>query len=151
MRSALIEAGCDGTLHLVIDLFAITSMDSASPYMLLEARLKHRLSGGGHHTVITHPSSHAIPELPSVAIRAAFDVQATLTDAFHARTYAGTRSSHRSPEATTRQTSLADSASAALNSRSVQQALARWQRSDAPNAAVAAPTNRLRYSSSLCG
>jgi anti-anti-sigma regulatory factor len=124
VRSAFIEAGCDGSLHPVIDLFAITSMDSAGPYMLLEARVKHRVSGGGHLAVITYPSSRAIPDLPSVAMRAAFDVHSTLTDAFHACAYADTRSSHRSPETTSRQTSLADSASTALNSRSVQQALA---------------------------
>jgi len=107
VRSPLIDAGCDGNLRLMIDLSAVTSMDSAGPYTLLEARFKHRLSGGSYLTVIIYPSSRAVPELPSVAIRAAFDVHSTLTDAFHACAHADTRFSHRTPETTTGQTSLA--------------------------------------------
>jgi hypothetical protein len=95
-------------------------MDSAGPYTLLEARLKHRLSGGGHLAVITDStSSRAIPELHSVAIRAAFDVHPTLTDALHAKT----RSRHGTPQKLGNQTSPADPASRTLDSRGIQQAL----------------------------
>ena len=138
VRDALIEAGRDGIVHLVIDLSAVTSMDSAGPDTLLEARFKHRLSGGGHLAVITHPSSRAIPELHGVAIRAAFDVHPTLTDAFYACAHANTRSRHRTPQKTGNHISPADPASTVLDSRGIQQALPLLQRSDAPNAASAA-------------
>jgi anti-anti-sigma factor len=64
VKDALTHARHDDNAHLVIDLFGVTSMDSAGPYTLLEARVKHHLSGGGHLAVITHPSSRAIPKLP---------------------------------------------------------------------------------------
>src|SRR5438309_2335080 len=48
LRRALSEARWDDSVHLVIDLSAVTSMDSAGPYTLLEARFKHHLGGGGH-------------------------------------------------------------------------------------------------------
>jgi anti-anti-sigma factor len=74
LRKALTEARQDDNAHLVIDLSAVTSMDSAGPYTLLEARVKHHLHGGGHLAVITNPTATTIPELHGVAIRAAFDV-----------------------------------------------------------------------------
>src|SRR5947209_5058579 len=52
VRNALIEAQQNDNAHLVIDLSAVTFMDSAGPYTLLEARFKHHLSGGGHLAVI---------------------------------------------------------------------------------------------------
>jgi anti-anti-sigma factor len=84
LRNALVEARDDDNVHLVIDLSAVTSMDSAGPYTLLEARFRHSLKGAGHLVVVTDPNSSAIPELQSVAIGAAFDVHPTLTDALHA-------------------------------------------------------------------
>ena len=90
LRNALVEAGHDENVHLVIDLSAVTSMDSAGPYTLLEARFKHGLSGGGHLAVVADPNSCAIPELQGVAIRAAFDVHPTLADALHACAHADT-------------------------------------------------------------
>lgn len=91
LRNALVEAGQDDNAHLVIDLSAVTSMDSAGPYTLLEARFRHRLKGAGHLVVVADPNSSAIPELQSVAIRAAFDVHPTLTDALHACARTNTR------------------------------------------------------------
>ena len=84
LRNALVEAGHDEKVHLVIDLSAVTFMDAAGPYTLLEARFRHRLSGGGHLAVVVDPNSCAIPELQSVAIRAAFDVHPSLADALRA-------------------------------------------------------------------
>ena len=84
VRRALSEARQDDNVHLVIDLSAVTSMDSAGPYTLLEARFKHHLGGGGHLAVIADPDSHAIPELQIVALKASFDFHASLADALHA-------------------------------------------------------------------
>lgn len=89
VRDALTEARRDANVHLVIDLSAVTSMDAAGPYTLLEARFKHHLNGGGHLAVITDPNSHAIPELQIVALKAAFDFHASLLDALHACTSSG--------------------------------------------------------------
>jgi anti-anti-sigma factor len=88
LRNALVEAGHEADVPLVIDLSAVTSMDSAGPYTLLEARFRRSLSGGGHLAVVADPNSCAIPELQSVAIRAAFDVHPTLADAVHACAHA---------------------------------------------------------------
>jgi hypothetical protein len=84
VRRALTEARQDDNVHLVIDLSAVTSMDSAGPYTLLEARFKHHIGGGGHLAVIADPDSHAIPELQIVALKASFDFHASLADALHA-------------------------------------------------------------------
>jgi anti-anti-sigma factor len=84
VKRALTEARCDHNVHLVIDLSAVTSMDSAGPYTLLEARFKHHIGGGGHLAVIADPDSHAIPELQIVALKASFDFHASLADALHA-------------------------------------------------------------------
>jgi len=84
VRQALTEARRDDNVHLVIDLTAVTSMNSAGPYTLLEARFKHHLGGGGHLAVIANPNSHTIPELQIVALQASFDFHASLADALHA-------------------------------------------------------------------
>jgi anti-anti-sigma regulatory factor len=89
VRDALTEARGNDNAHLIIDLSAVTSMDSAGPYTLLEARFKHHLSGGGQLAVIADPNSPAIPELQMVALQAAFDVHATPADALHACASAG--------------------------------------------------------------
>lgn len=94
VKNALTQARQDDNVHLIIDLSAVTSMDSAGPYTLLEARFKHHLSGGGHLAVIADPDSHAIPELHIVALQAAFEVHSTLADALHAYTSTG----HKMPE-----------------------------------------------------
>jgi anti-anti-sigma factor len=94
VRDALTEARRDDNVHLVIDLSAVTSMDSAGPYTLLEARFKHHLGGGGHLAVIADPNSHAIPELQIVALKASFDFHANLADALHACASADTSTGH---------------------------------------------------------
>jgi anti-anti-sigma factor len=92
MKNALTEARHDDNSHLVIDLSAVTSMDAAGPYTLLEARFKHYLHGGGRLAVVLTPQSRAIPELQAVALQAAFEVHPTLTDALHACADADVRS-----------------------------------------------------------
>ncbi|HEX8933420.1 MAG TPA: STAS domain-containing protein [Pseudonocardiaceae bacterium] len=94
VRDALTEARRDDNVHLVIDLSAVTSMDSAGPYTLLEARYKHHISGGGHLAVIANPDSPAIPELQIVALKASFDFHANLADALHACASADTSTGH---------------------------------------------------------
>jgi anti-anti-sigma factor len=94
VRDALTEARRDDNVHLVIDLSAVTSMDSAGPYTLLEARFKHHIGGGGHLAVIADPDSHAIPELQIVALKASFDFHANLADALHACASADTSTGH---------------------------------------------------------
>jgi anti-anti-sigma factor len=101
LRKALTEAHQDDNVHLVIDLSAVTSMDSAGPYTLLEARVKHHLDGGGHLAVITNPTTSIIPELHGVAIRAAFDVHPTVAAAFDACAHAKIPTSHTPPGLTT--------------------------------------------------
>jgi anti-anti-sigma factor len=88
LRHALTEAAHGGTLYVVIDLSAVAAMDAAGPYTLLEARAQHRRSGSGHLAVIIDPNCCAIPDLHQVAIRAAFDIYPTVTDALHACAHA---------------------------------------------------------------
>lgn len=93
VREVLAEAQRDDNVHLVIDLSTVTSMNSAGPYTLLEARFKHNIGGGGGHlAVVADPNSQAIPELHIVALRAAFDFHSSLTEALHACSSAGKRS-----------------------------------------------------------
>jgi anti-anti-sigma regulatory factor len=101
LSNALTQARHDDNAHLVIDLSAVTSMDSAGPYTLLEARVKHHLTGGAQIVIITNSNSSAIPELQSVAIHAAFTVYPTLTDALHACTHSDTPTSHPTSQTTT--------------------------------------------------
>lgn len=84
VQDALNEARLDGNAHLVIDLSTVTSMDAAGPYILLEARFKHNISGGGHSAVVVDPNSQAIPELHVVALKATFDFHCNLADALRA-------------------------------------------------------------------
>ena len=94
VRQALTEARQADNVHLIIDLSAVTSMNSAGPYTLLEARARHHLGGGGHLAVIANPDSHAIPELHIVALKASFDFHANLADALHACASVDSSTSH---------------------------------------------------------
>jgi len=89
LRDALAEARRDDNAHLVIDLSAVTSMDSAGLYTLLEARYKHDIGGGGHLAAVIDPSSRAIPDLYVVSLEATFDVHHDLAGALHACASAG--------------------------------------------------------------
>jgi anti-sigma B factor antagonist len=89
LRDALVAARRDDNAHLVIDLSAVTSMDSAGLYTLLEARYKHDIDGGGHLAAVVAPSSRAIPDLYVVSLEATFDVHHDLAGALHACASAG--------------------------------------------------------------
>lgn len=101
LSNALTQARHDDNTHLVIDLSAVTSMDSAGPYTLLEARVKHHLNGGTPIVVIINPNSSVIPELQAVAIHAAFSVHSTLPDALYACAHSDTPANHPTPQTTT--------------------------------------------------
>lgn len=98
LRDALAEARGDDNAHLVIDLSAVTSMDSTGLYVLFEALHKHTISDGGHlAAVIDTNSRRAIPELHLVALEATFDLHHDLTGALLACANAGTDSRGRDP------------------------------------------------------
>lgn len=84
LRDALARARGDGNAHLVIDLSAVTSMDSEGLYTLLVARHRHKVSHGGHLAVVIDPNSPAIVELHTVSLKASFDLHHTLIDALRA-------------------------------------------------------------------
>ncbi len=84
LSDALAQARSDGNSHLVIDLSAVTSMDSEGLYTLLVARHRHRTGRGGHLAVVIDPCSPAIAELHAVSLKASFDQHRTLTEALHA-------------------------------------------------------------------
>ena len=84
LGDALARARSDGNAHLVIDLSAVTSMDSEGLYTLLVARHRHIVSRGGHLAVVIDPNSPAIVELHTVSLRASFDLHHTLIDALDA-------------------------------------------------------------------
>ncbi|HZA15817.1 MAG TPA: STAS domain-containing protein [Pseudonocardiaceae bacterium] len=83
LNDALVRAQSAGA-HLVIDLSAVTSMDSDGLYVLLVARHRHRTGGGGHLAVVIDPDSPAIPELCIVSLKASFDLHHTVAEAFRA-------------------------------------------------------------------
>lgn len=89
LSDALAGARRDDHAHLVIDLSAVTAMDSAGLFALLEARHKHNLGGGGHLAAVA-PKSQAIPQLYIVSLKASFDLHDSLAEALHACTNAGT-------------------------------------------------------------
>ena len=98
LRDALAEARGDDNAHLVIDLSAVTSMDSTGLYVLFEALHKHTISDGGHlAAVIDTNSRRAIPELHLVALEATFDLHHDLTGALHACANADADSRARDP------------------------------------------------------
>jgi anti-anti-sigma regulatory factor len=84
LRKALAEGWQDDNTLLVIDLSAVTSLDSVGLYTLLEARHKHRINGGGHPAVVVAANSQAIPELYIFVLQATFDLHYKLTEALHA-------------------------------------------------------------------
>jgi anti-anti-sigma factor len=98
LRDALTEARSDDNAQLVIDLSAVTSMDSAGLFVLFEALHKHTIGGGGHLAAVIDANSHrAIPELHLVALQAAFDLHHDLAGALHSCANAGADSRRGDP------------------------------------------------------
>jgi anti-anti-sigma factor len=90
LRDALTEARRDNNAHLVIDLSAVTSINSAGLHTLLEARHEHNLSGGGHLAVVIGSNSPVILfKLRLAGLKVPFDVHHDLIGALHACTNAG--------------------------------------------------------------
>lgn len=90
LRDALAKACSDDNAHLVINLSPVTSMDAAGLYVLLEARHKHDIGGGGHLAIVIDTNSEAIPELYIIGLQAAFEVHDDLAGALHVCAIAST-------------------------------------------------------------
>ncbi len=73
----------DHTRHLIIDLSAVTSLDSDGLYTLLVARHQHT-TGGVHLAVVINPHSPTIAELYLVSLQASFEVYDSLPAALQA-------------------------------------------------------------------
>lgn len=84
LRDALDEVVRDGNRHLVVDLSAVTSLDSNGLHALFAARHQHDMSGGGHLAAVLDSDARAIPELYLVALEMAFDLHNTLAGALDA-------------------------------------------------------------------
>jgi anti-anti-sigma factor len=89
LRDALADARCDDNAHLVIDMSAVTSMDSAGLYTLFVACHKHSIAGGGHLAAVIPLDSPAIPDLYVVSLNTTFDLHSDLVGALEACASAG--------------------------------------------------------------
>jgi anti-anti-sigma regulatory factor len=76
--------GGDHARHLIIDLSAVTSLDSDGLYSLLAARHHHDTGGGVHLAVVINPRSPTIAELYLVSLQASFEVYDSLAAALDA-------------------------------------------------------------------
>ena len=84
LRDVLAEARGDDNAHLVIDLSAVSSMDTTGLYVLFKALHKHNIGGGGHlSAVIDANSRRVISELHLVALQSSFDLHQDLAGALH--------------------------------------------------------------------
>lgn len=84
LRDALNQAVRDDNTHLVIDLSAITFMDSTGLYALFSVRHKHNIRGSGHLAVVIDSNSQAIPQLYVVALEVIFDLHNDIAGALNA-------------------------------------------------------------------
>ena len=91
LRDVLDLAVCDENRHLVIDLSAVTSLDSTALHALFAARHQHDMRGGGYLTAVIDSDTGAIPKLYLVALEKAFVLHNTLAAALDACVRAGTR------------------------------------------------------------
>jgi anti-anti-sigma regulatory factor len=76
--------GGDHARHFIIDLSAVTSLDSDGLYALLVARHYHGTGDGVHLAVVINPHSPTIAELYLVSLRASFEVYDSLAAALEA-------------------------------------------------------------------
>jgi anti-anti-sigma factor len=82
--TVLAQAVRDDNPHLVIDLSAVTFLDSHGLHALFVARNHHDLRGGGLLTAVIDKRTAVISALYIVALEVTFDLHTTLTDALHA-------------------------------------------------------------------
>ncbi len=92
VADTLIQAVRDDNAHLVIDLSAITFMDSAGLYALFTARHKHNIYANGHLAVVIDSNPETIPQLYAIALEVIFDLHNNLTSALRACTETGSDS-----------------------------------------------------------
>ncbi len=88
LRDTLADARCNKNSYLVIDLSAVTFMDSAGLYTIFEALFRHGIDGGDL-AVVLDPDSRAIPEIYVVSLQAAFNMHHNLAEALRAYASAG--------------------------------------------------------------
>ena len=86
LGEALSAARYDDNPHLVVDLSAITSLDSTALFLLLEAGHNYRRDDRGHCAVVARPKLPGIPEIYAIALTVTLDVHHTLASAHHACT-----------------------------------------------------------------
>lgn len=84
VTDTLIQAVRDDNAHVVIDLSAVTFMDSAGLYALFTTRHKHNIYGNGHLTVVIDSNPETIPQLYAIALDVIFDLHNNLTSALRA-------------------------------------------------------------------
>lgn len=84
VTDTLIQAVRDDNAHLVIDLSAVTFMDSTGLYALFTARHKHKIYGNGHLAVVIDSNPETIPQLYAIALDVIFDLHNDLTSALRA-------------------------------------------------------------------
>lgn len=85
LKAALAQARHDDNDHLIIDLSAVTCLDLAGLYTLLEARHRHTISGGGHPVVVAMSNFSATSDSYAViGLEASFDMYDDLAAALHA-------------------------------------------------------------------
>ena len=86
LGEALSIARHDDNPHLVVDLSAITSLDSTALFLLLEAGHNYRRDDRGHCAVVARPELPGIPEIYAIALTVTLDVHHTLGSAIYACT-----------------------------------------------------------------
>ncbi len=89
VTDTLVQAVRDDNAHLVIDLSAITFMDSAGLYALFMARHKHKIYANGHLAVVIDSNPETIPQLYAIALDVIFDLHNNLTSALRTCTATG--------------------------------------------------------------
>lgn len=87
LRESLDDAVRDQNRHLVIDLSAVTFLDSTGLHVLFAARHQHDIRGDGRLIAVVDSNTAAIPPLYVVGLEMAFDLHEKLSEAL--RTCAG--------------------------------------------------------------
>jgi anti-sigma B factor antagonist len=96
LRDSLDDAVRDENRHLVIDLSAVTFLDSTGLHALFAARHQHDIRGGGKLVAVFDTDSPTIPPLYVVGLEMAFELHDSLAEAL--RTCAGApRGTRRQP------------------------------------------------------
>lgn len=84
LRASLDDAVRDENRHLVIDLSAVTFLDSTGLHALFAARHQHDIHVGGRLVAVFDPDSPTIPPLYVVGLEMAFELHRNLAGALRA-------------------------------------------------------------------